>query len=818
MKKKPRAGSGPTSSNLEKQALALFQSGKYKEAIEHYKKLLQNSDNHEWRQQLAYCYLRRALTFAAKDMFKEALVLWENYRQHAVPPYRHYALYLAWLVQTNNHAKIRSALEQLSAQQLDQDDPAMAALLGLLIISAHPEFQQAVPQDSTFLAHLKLVQSALQAYREGHAAGIDEALKQLPYRSAFRDFRTVLKAALISPVEAQALLAKMPADSVYKPASRLLLACGLKGAALAREILKFNVQQRRLIGKIIGLNKKQLELLEQLSKQQEPLSDKLQFNLAIQYQTLCGPALAQRFCFALLTRYPAGQRDYNKAFGTIDSFETNRLKAFRCETNNNHYDAEYYWKQCLTALPSSETANSLKAALILRRMAGWQEDTSEQSRLLIESLEHDPEDRDCYLQILRCYSQQAKKPKDYQQWLAKTLKKFPADVDVLTLATQTAARQRDYKKACEYASKLLSVDQLNTFAKQALFSNHLAHARQLLRSKHYPAAEHEIQQAEELKIGKINTLQTQLLRGLHSFAAQDKQEGLRAILEALNKLHKDPINAHLQAAMEASLSGLPVATLLKALPPAKNSILAPQDLAHLHRLLEEYGREDGNRELLHKALEKIKAPLKKSLSQQTYDESLLLSLCQTLDTIGHFELLRHCAKLAQAKWLHKPIWMYYRVYSETNGDAGRCSYMQRMRLELNLEQARQEKDLRTATLIGNYLDHYHGVHFPGGKDFLNDLFGGGDEDDFDPFDRLFGHLPDEIYYKLDKKAASVAKKLSPEHLVRDLEQQTGRGTDVFSAIMQNPDIFIALLFLKAADELGIDTGVTTKDVLECFNV
>ncbi len=68
---------------LENQALALCNSQKYKEAIAIYKQLLQHSQNPLWQQALAECYRQRADSFALKGMYKEALVLWENYRQFA---------------------------------------------------------------------------------------------------------------------------------------------------------------------------------------------------------------------------------------------------------------------------------------------------------------------------------------------------------------------------------------------------------------------------------------------------------------------------------------------------------------------------------------------------------------------------------------------------------------------------------------------------------------------------------------------------------------------------------------------------------------
>jgi len=806
--------------SLERQAASQLNAGKYKDAIELYKKLLRGADSSDWQRQLAFCYLQRAKAFALKAMFKEALVMWENYREHAQPPYENYDHYLIWLIQSRNLAKIQIALKQLTVQQLDKDYPELAAVLGLLILTEHPEFEQALPQDSAFIAHLKIVKTALQAYRDNDLDGMDSALKQLPYRSAFRDFRTLLKAGIAlsnSPADTTSLLGKIPANSPYLRAARLLLACTLKGAALAHEILKLSPPQRRLIGEIIGLNKQQFELVESLSRQKEPFADKLKFNLALQFQSLFGPESAQRFCFAALATYPAGRRDCEKAFGAIDEFEANRLKALACEGENNDYDAEYYWKQAVRALTQKGAGNDLRIALILRHIAQKQP-APEQISLLIESLEHDPDDKDCYLQILQHYGQHPETTDSYKEWLAKSIDKFPQDIEVLTLAVQAATRSKAYKKAIQYALKIVQIDPLNTFAKQVIFSSHIAHARRLLKTKKHHLVESEIEQAEALKLGKNYSQQIHLMRALLCFAAGDKQQGLTAIAEVLNKLNADPVNACFQGTIEAQLTGLPVATLLRELPPAREQLLSAAELTRLIRLITQYSQEDGNQELLHKALDKIKAPLKQSVLKQHYDENLLLTLCQTLDTIKHFELLRHCAKWAQARW-HKPIWVYYQVYAETNGKPEEISYIHRLRLMANLDKAREDNDQRARMLIEQYLDRYHEAHTPVGLDFLGDLFGSNEPDDsIDFIGQLFGHLPEEVFRKIDQKADALVKKTSPERLVQELNKIGGNNSNLLLAMMKEPDLFAALMIVKAANELGMDIGVAFKDVLECFAV
>ncbi|MCK5189318.1 MAG: hypothetical protein KAR12_04620, partial [Methylococcales bacterium] len=466
--------------------------------------------------------------------------------------------------------------------------------------------------------------------------------------------------------------------------------------------------------------------------------------------------------------------------------------------------------------------NGLKIALILRHIAGQQEALEERIELLIESLDYDPEDRDSYLKILNYYSQMQEIGKDYKLWLKQAVEKFPQDIDVLTLAVNTATRNKTYKKASLYALKILKIDPLNTFAKQVLFSSHLAHARRLIQSKKYQLVEKEIQQAEKLNIGKVYSLKIQLMRGLLCFVDQDKKQGLSEIVESLDKLNSDPVNAHFQAAMEAQLIGVPVATVLRELPAIKDHLLSSQELTQLIKQLKQYAGEGDNQEFIHKGLEKIKLALKKSVLEQDYDESLILSLSETLDSLNHFELMRHCVKIALSKWKH-PIWDYYKIYSEANGIPERCSQMNIMRLEAMREQTMQDKDHRTVVMIDGFLDRYYQMHPERNMDFLDGLFGGAEDYeeellDDDPMDLLFDHLPEKTLIKLDKKLVSLMKKTSPEMLIQQLHKVIGDDKKIMSAMMQNPDLFSALLMLRAADELGIDIDVTVGDVLECFGV
>lgn len=812
----------------EKVAQALYQlnSGHYKEAIELYKKLLQSSDNdnNEWPQQIAYCYLQRAIAFGARGMYKEATLLWENHSQYALSPYQAYDLYISWLLQTKNQSKIQSCLKCLSSHQLDKQYPNLASLLGLLMITEHPEFQQDLPQDSVFIAHFQIAQSVLQAFNDNNDEKLNKTLKQLPYRSAFKDLRTLLKAVLVSPQsieQAQSLLTKIPSSSVYSQIAKLLFTCTQNGSELLADLQKLNFVQSKTIAEIKGLNKQQVEFIDHLSREKEGISDKTKFNLAIQYQSLCGTEYAQYFCHTLLTSYPAGQRQFNKNFASTDKFEENRLMALNCDHKNNHVDAAYYWRQCIGILTKSGTNNSLKIAMILRHIAAQQESPEEQVQSLAESLLHDPEDRASYLQILSYYSHQQDTLKDYKQWLAKTLDRFPQDIEVLSQAIRIANSNKAYKKASLFALKILKFDPLNIFAKQTLFSNHLAHARRLIRDKKYHLVEKEIQQARNLKSGKNNTLQTDLIQSLFCFAAQDKKQGLQLITQALVAMNSTPVNIQFQAAMEALLTGLPVATIIRDLPLAKDHLLSKQGLSQLIQLIDQYiGAGDDYHPLLSKALDIIKPALKNSLLKQDYDEDLLLAFCQTMDKANDFGLLRYAAKIALVKW-QKPIWVYYQIYSDTNGIVEKCISTNILKLQQNQKEAMYNKDHRALLLTNAFLDRYYQAYPHRSMGFLDGLFEVENEqiDEFeDPIVALFNHIPEKKLKTLNKKLQVLTKKTSPERLAQELSIVVGQNNNLLFSMMEQPDLFTALLVIKAAEISNVNIDVSLDDVLNYFSL
>ena len=803
---------------LLQKARAHYEAGRYKEATDLFKELLKQSNDAEHKRCLADCYLQRAWAMADKGMHKEACVLWENYAAYGEAPLQAQDAYVLWLLAGKNNHKAYAVLEGFEARQLDEDYPELAAHLGALLLAGCTDMLAHLPKDSALPRHWEWVGEALDAYRNGERERCEQALKNLPFRSAFRDLRTLLKVQLLDAAsleQAPAMLAKIPEASPYRPLADSCLAYLQTGEDFIATMAGLEHLQRRVVAHAKGFSSKQMNLLETLLKQKNQLNDKMRFNLVLQYQEVFGTHAAQAYCQGALANYPAGYNDYRKHFALKDPFEESRLQALLCEQGKNSYDARFYWERCIDILKKNRPADDKKIALILRHMAelAHYDDAVE---LLADSLEYDADDRQSYLSLLSIYEQNRPDPVKYEEWLERSLKRFPADTDLLVRAAKSAASRKAFKKAVTYAKALLKVDPVNTLAKQLLFANHMAHARRLLKAEKFHLVEKEIQAAEQLSVDKSLRRQAELLRGFYLWQAEDKKQGLQQIAATLAKLNDDPVNMQFQVQMEAGLLELPTAALTRALPAFKDYLLSAPELQRLIAAMEYYDEQLDDRSLLFKALDKIKAPLKKSLQWLLDHETLLLSWCQALEKIAHFELLKHCAKMGNVRW-RKPIWLYYQTVAECQGDSSRLDFMALFRLQNAFEDAHAENDHKTAVLIGRLIEQARGAMNPFQYEDDFDEF---DEEAFgdDPIEDLFGHLPESVMGRIAKKTQDMMAKTDPDRFMAKCISQYGKRIDPqrLGILLVNPDFVGAIMVLVAAEDLKIDIGVSFEDIVERF--
>lgn len=801
-------------SGLLRKAQTHLSAERYQQASDLFKQLLEQADNPDYRRQLAQCYLQWAVSQAALGLPKQASALWESYVSYAEAPLAAQDSYIIWLLAGKEDQKAYAALESLAADKLDRDYPELAVLLGFLLLAGQDELAQYLPPDSALLKHWRIVQDALDAYRDHQFGPCDQALKQLPFRSAFRDFRILLKAQLLagsSIAQAGALLAKIPVLSPYRAMADAVAAYMQTGAAFVAAMSRLEAGHRRTIAQAKVLSANQVQLVEAISKQGGWLFNAFRFNLALQYRSLFGDETAQAYCLSQLEYYPAGFQDYLNYFGVRDAFEQNRVQALLYEKAKNSYEAQHYWRQCVAILQKDLPANNKKIALILRHMAD-SVSQDEAVDLLIESLGYEPAHRSSYLAILAFYGEHKPNATKYLHWLQRSLSCFPDDTGILAHAIRSALKRKAFKQALETAQTLLKVDPANKLAKQVLFDEHIAQVRRLIRSQDFQSLEEQIQNLEQWAVDKDDFAQIDLLRGFYIWLAQDQQQGLAVIIHVLKKLNDGPVSMQFQALMEAAMLNQTCPISLSV----DDQLLSRQQLYKLITLITHYDRQVIDRKSLLKALNAIEAPLKHSIAKLHDDEALLLSWCGVLEQIGHFELLRHCVDLLDdAK--QKPVWLYYQTLAACLGDVSRLDHVTLFQLQNAMAKARSENDSKAVLLIGRLIEQSQNSANPFAFD-EEALEVDDHTQDEDLYQALFGGLPVDLMEKLEQKVQDIMLETDPEQFAEQTIRQYSHTFDphTLTSLFDDPDFFASVCLLAAAEGLKIDVGISMEDVVARF--
>lgn len=757
--------------------------------------------------------ITRVLSLLNSNQYNDAIDAWERYQTQVKPVFDLENPFIAWMLDNNN---LHQITQSLTVQQIDKDFPFFACLLGFILLTRDVELGTSLLQESVFIKHYELAQQAFHDFITGNNESSLLALKELPYRSAFRDFRKILKTAIdlkLTPDSAIAQLEKIPADSPYYTMAQLLELFPLTGSQLVAKLLTFSSEQIDLISRLFGFSDQQRQLLHALRYQTaQDMTESYKFDLALQFRDLFGEDLVQKYCRSALTKYPIGLDDFSTVFDKFDEFDLHRLQALALE--RDHQDSEFHWRQCIKIL-SRQRHCALKIAMILRHLAELQS-TPKAVKLLIESLDYDSAHKASHLQLLDYFSHSEIHKAEYLKWLEISMQRFPDDIEILTLALQLYKREKKYTEVISLADRIIAIDPINQFAEDALVISHLVRARNFLSLKNCHEAKQELIRAQVRKSNKLKTLQIQLVHAFMNHSCQDKTEALKKIRNTLTLMHSNPVTMHFQAAIESHLVNIPPGPVLKTLPTLKTGSFSPDDFNHLTHLITHYASIVENTEILTKSIALIKRELKHNLEQIDCSNALFLAYFQAIKSIQHFELMRHCAKIAGSKY-PSPIWTFYKVYAASNGQPKTCSANQIAFLDEALNQAKRANDANLVNLIQSYLNQCDLIR-PN-----NDLHSFSEPKDEprpidapDTLENLFAHVSDEAFELMDKKAAQLMKKTTPEQLAVELQSYHDNPKKMLRSMMQDSQLFSSLLLVKAAELMKIEIDVTYADVFDAF--
>jgi len=535
-------------------------------------------------------------------------------------------------------------------------------------------------QTNTLVKDWVFIKDALSSYEQADYETCKAALKQIPFRSPYRDYATIIKGLMLIETDASLqLFNKIPANSTYKRLATVISLSKKSIESLFNEQL--SSAELALIASLKGWNNKQINLINKLRK---PHSNKTLLELVIKNWQFFGKEKSRQFCLALLPHYPRGIKVYEREFGSLSSFEKNRIFAIRSEQIGDIYEANEYWRECIKYLEKQQNSE-LKIALIYRHLVDLADNKENIITDLEASLLYDPADKNTYLKLAKWYEDEGEL-KPYHKWVDTALKHLPKDPDILLLGMTSATRKKAFKKAVKFAQILLKIDPINAKARDCAIASHISHARKLIKTKKYTLASKELE-----KVNKPNDI-VQINQALLAIHASDNQA------TAIKMLEKDGICNRFRVIVESKRQFLDLKLTKQNLTPNKT------DALKLLNIINAYLAEKVD--CLSESVEKIQATIIK-MAKLDFSEDEMLSLCECFKNLANYDLLGKFATTANKRWSNHPAFMFYQVYAEINGKIFNLEPSQFKIIDEAMSIANNQGDKRTAMMIINFMRNFN---------------------------------------------------------------------------------------------------------------
>lgn len=647
-------------------------SRRYKDAIDAYKRLLKTEPHDEWREGLADAYLGRAGELAGKGMYTEALVFLENLS--ALGCRRETAALQAacLLLAEKTQQAVQVYLDSKQALPRQQDD-LLQSLFAARLIAGEEMLLQAFPEESPMVKHYGPISEALNACCAGDDEEARRRLKTIPYRSPYRDLRTILTAVLLQSSDEQAareLFSRIDKDSPFAGVMNVMRLGALTGPEWLEAVSELGPAAQKYAVARKGIDDKTYSLFSRMQKGAR--SAKELFNLLAAHARLFDAKIVRRACLDLLSAYPAGARSYVKQFGRPSEYDDARITALVAEQQRDWEKAFASWRKVLNIVGEADTEqNRLRSALIARHLADIQKTHfSRYSETLEEfltfSLRLDPDDKPSYMALLEYY-EELNKDDLYRKCMDRAVKQFPEDSDILMKAIELALTRNTFKKAASYAKTLLRLDPINPRVRGALIRAHLSHARKQIQAKKFHLAEKEFDEAEAIERKGHSTGIIQIHRGLLAFARSDVETG-EVEIEAACRHAGSYLTTYLRVVVEAERIGLSTRAVKQYHGLLKQSAAAAPDkegLLALIRALDSYALE--NDAPLDRALGAVAKHLKKGVGLD-YQQEEMAAICSMFEQMERYDLLQTYAQHALKTWQNDPLFVYYRLFAKSTGN------------------------------------------------------------------------------------------------------------------------------------------------------
>lgn len=682
-------------------------NGQFSEAIKIFRRLHEKPDGDRWSKLFRRAFIGRINQLTAKGMPKEALTIYDNLA--TVFPNPDHCLHIRLLANAGEFPKALETYAASAGTLTRTQKQALDELLAARLLSGSEGLLDALPEDSVLRLHYPHADRALQAYCREEDSAVQDNLQNIPFRSPYKNFRLALKGMLAFHDNRQEALSYF--DQIDRDSPFLRITVPYR--SLCREKNK-NLQTNKLT----SLDHQVIQALEGLDK------NTLGFLDSLRNQVMSPPALYQKFitsgkclgkkrlcriCRRLLPHAPDKIRDFTRRFGGItDEFNTFRLIALNMEIEDDYYDIVDTWQlACNELIKKNKPGDELKIALIYRHIADiMAQDRHEYSsgeiqEQLEKSLRYDPDDKETWLKLVDLKRNNTTKQ---YQLINKMLAKFPGDKDILLCGVEATIRRGAFKKASRLAMTLLEIDPINPKVRELLIDAHLSHARKLAGQNKYELACRECSQAISFDRTDLGLGRIEIIYGLITMLSGDEENGVKLLQDGESKA-AHPILAHFLIRLEAGLLDMPIKRIKSFTARLKQSLKSPPDKAVLLQLVDAISKCDEKKHIALQDFHTIMTPWLKKGSRLVLSKEELLDVCRTFHRRHYHDLLLVYAKTALKSQPKNPRFTFYHIYAKTAGGRKRLGRKLYHQLDNAWEEAMNQGDKATATLIGNFLTH-----------------------------------------------------------------------------------------------------------------
>lgn len=673
---KPLPADASSALAQEHTAQTHLEKGRYRDAIACYKALLKAERRPEWLAALASAYGGRAKGLAAKGLLEEAIALWRSRAELCGSPLWE-GPYAGWLVSAGRVADVLDYLSSRRASDTSAaDTPAneeftrLEAQLAPALLVASDATLARLPADSLLLLHRPAALAALGAYSGKDAAALENALSKLPFRSPYRDLRSLLKVLVLWETDqgsARLALARLPPDGPFEQLAAPLRTLLSAGTERPRLWASLNSSQQAMVLDLLGCPPASAPLLRAIADADTQLAPAALFDL-VQRNSRDLPKPFATAVWQWLAPWATRRGcDNPRIFGSPTQAAQECATALAVEISGELDHAETHWSDAADLLcASSDTQDRLRAALVLRHMALSPNHLSSDGLLdpkgqdmLERSLALDANDCAAHIRMTQHWRRIGNLKRAREQ-LDVALAHFGEDAGLLTEAVETALAAGSFKKAAANARSLLALDPLNPRVRTLLGNAHLSHAVKQLATAKPDAAKKEITEAatwldSAADQGRIYLLQAWAEAGrsverlrLARLAASTWGGGLAAGWRLLREAQGVFVRFDRQR----------VLILLSEAGLKADTELTVAELLELVQVLEQ------TEPMSRKGMDPL-APWRKAIATMAampvFDAGQTVHICEAFSRHKEHELLEKFSNAARKRWPDQPIFVYHAV-------------------------------------------------------------------------------------------------------------------------------------------------------------